>query len=376
MARKKILVEKRNILNDIIAREFTMQELRLFSIYLGRINPRNISTRQVRMPLKAFYRVMDLQPIRVEYLKDVTRNLLAKVVSVPTQKGGYDQFQLFKRCRVEKDVFDQWYIEIDAHDEALPLMFDYQRDYFTYELWNVLNLESTNQFRMYEILKQYEHIGVRVIAVDELKALLGIDEKQYPRYGDFKVRVLDSCQKALKANTDITYAYEPYAREGKGGKVTALRFTIKKNPDHVDKLDLESFLDPDALAAAKQEPAPAPRDVSGLGFITEPMTAADRQSVLRAADGDEPLVRAAYDMAKQQGGIDNLTAWLIAMIKKLQNGEAAPPISVKAPVRTNRFVNFEQREIDFTELERLELELLKASMNGVFQNDAILADKI
>ena len=38
--------------------------------------------------MKEFYRVMDLQPIRVEYLKDVTRNLLTKVVSVPTQKGG------------------------------------------------------------------------------------------------------------------------------------------------------------------------------------------------------------------------------------------------------------------------------------------------
>ena len=93
------------------------------------------------------------------------------------------------------------------------------------------------------------------------------------------------------------------------------------------------------------------------------MTAADKQSILWAANGDELLVKIAYDMAKQQGGIDNLTAWMIAMIKKLQNGEAAPPISVKAPVRKNRFVNFEQREIDFTELERLELEQLKARMN-------------
>jgi len=97
-----------------------------------------------------------------------------------------------------------------------------------------------------------------------------------------------------------------------------------------------------------------------MQFITEPITKANKKSILKAAGGDEAIVRTAY--ALKQGSIDNLTAWLISMIKKVKNGEVTAPVKVKAAARQSRFVNFEQRNIDFTELERLELEQLKANM--------------
>jgi plasmid replication initiation protein len=359
MARKKLLVEKRNILNDIISREFTLQELRLFSIYLGKINARQQSTRVVRLPLKEFFKIMDLQAIRVEYLKGVTHNLLTKVICLPTATGGYNQFQLFKRCRVEKDAYGKWYFEIDAHDDALPLLFDYQRDYFTYELWNVLNLESVNQFRMYEVLKQYEKRGERTLSVSELKTLLGIEEKEYPRWNNFRMRVLDACQQALQEKTDICFTYEPCARSGRGGKIQALRFTITKNTSHVDKLHLEKFVDSEVLAIAKQTDS-AP-EAACLDFITELLPIADRLSILRAANGNAALVESFYDIAKQQENIENLAGWLIAMLKKSFDGAVSPKIEVKSQ-KKNRFNNFAGRGYDFDELERLELELLKEKL--------------
>ena len=41
-------------------------------------------------------------------------------------------------------------------------------------------------------------------------------------------------------------------------------------------------------------------------------------------------------------------------------GQGRPP-AYEAPQKKNRFINFNQREIDFDELERLELEQLRAS---------------
>jgi len=40
------------------------------------------------------------------------------------------------------------------------------------------------------------------------------------------------------------------------------------------------------------------------------------------------------------------------------------PAAVTQNIKKNRFVNFTQRDIDFSELERLELEQLKQSMKG------------
>jgi plasmid replication initiation protein len=199
--------------------------------------------------------------INVDYLKKVTDGLLCKVVNVPDVYGGYTGFQLFKECKVSVDDRTEWYIEIDAHDKALPLMFEFQNRYFSYQLWNALRLKSSNQIRMYEILKQYEKIGTRVLSLEDLRALLGIEKTEYPRFGDFKNRVLDACQQALQESTDIKFTYESYGKRGKGGKILALKFTIEKNEDYIDQLTLSMFIDenshaPDKEAVVNHEPSP------------------------------------------------------------------------------------------------------------------------
>lgn len=240
--KRNYLVKKRNVLNELRANNMTIQELRFFSIYLSKINPDKLETRIVRFSLSDFQRIMDFGKLNISQLKNTTNSLLSKVVNVRTETGGYSAFQLFKECRVDIDNNAEWYVEIDAHDKALPLMFEFKNRYFSYQLWNALRLKSANQLRMYEILKQYEKIGERIICVEELKELLGIDKKEYQRFDNFKVYVLDSCQEALKKYTDIKFNYEPYGKKGRGGKVLTLKFTIQKNESYENPLSLEQFI--------------------------------------------------------------------------------------------------------------------------------------
>lgn len=237
------LVKKRNVLNEIRANSMTLQELRFFSIYLSKINPIDTKTRVVRFSVADFQSIMELGRINIDYLKQVTNNLLCKVVNMPNERGGYTGFQLFKECVVDIDDNAEWYIEIDAHDKALPLMFEFKERYFSYQLWNALRLKSSNQLRMYEILKQYEKVGTRILSIEELRSLLGIDKNEYPRFGNFKNRVLDACQKALAESTDIKFTYEPCGKRGQGGKILFLKFTIQKNDDYVDQLTLDRFIE-------------------------------------------------------------------------------------------------------------------------------------
>lgn len=225
----KAIVEKRNVLNEIRSNNMTLQELRFFSIYLSKINPRDKATRKVKFPLSDFQRIMDIgTDMNIPHFKLTVRRILQQVVEVPNEKGaGYTAFQLFKEAVVEKDENNEWYVEIDAHDKALPLMFDFKNRYFKYELWNALRLKSSNQVRMYEILKQYEKIGRRELTIVELRELLGIAKNEYERWNNFKVRVLDSCQQALRETTDISYTYER-GKAGKGGKWLTIVFHIKK----------------------------------------------------------------------------------------------------------------------------------------------------
>jgi plasmid replication initiation protein len=218
----------------------SLQELRFFSIYLAKINARDTSTRVVRFSLSDFQRIMEYQRLNRAQLQQTIDSLLSKVVGVKLENGGFRRFQLFKSGEFSQDETGGWYIEIDAHDESLPLMFEFKERYFTYELWNALRLKGTNQLRMYEILKQYEQVGERVVTLEELKALLGMGPSGYPRYMNFKRRVLESCKEALEEYTDIKFAYEPAEKNGK--KIIALKFFITKNEKHFNQLSLDEFI--------------------------------------------------------------------------------------------------------------------------------------
>jgi plasmid replication initiation protein len=257
---KDYLVEKRNILNEIRANNMSLQELRFFSIYLAKINPRDLRTRTVRFSVTDFRKIMNLSKLKMEYMRNVINNLLCKIINVPLEGGGYVAFQLFKECTVSQDDNKRWYVEIDAHDKALPLMFDFKDRYFTYQLWNALKLKSSNQLRMYEILKQYEKIGERVLSVDELRLLLGIQPDEYPRYERFRTKVLESCQKALLEHTDIRFTYGPYGKRGKGGKIDQLKFIIEKNTEYKDQLTFEEFLSVENMADIYAEEVEDPMD--------------------------------------------------------------------------------------------------------------------
>lgn len=222
------IVEKRNALNELRATNLTLQELRFFSIYLSKINPRDESTRTIKFPLADFQKIMNFGKLNIQQIKDSADSILGKKVFIPLESGGFEGIVLFDKCRVDKDELGGWYVEISASNAATPFMFDFKERYFKYALWNALRLKSPNQIRMYEILKQYETLGKREITVKDLRELLGIADNEYPRFERFRVKVLDSCQKALKETTDISYTYER-GKYGKGGKWLSIIFTIHKN---------------------------------------------------------------------------------------------------------------------------------------------------
>ena len=238
------IVQKRNMLNELRTTLHSTQELRLFSIYLSKINPYDTNTRVVRFPLTDFQRIMNFGKLNIAQLKASANSVLKSQVFLPKDNSGFKGVNLFETFEVDQDSAGNWYVEINATNAALPLMFDFKDRYFKYELWNALRLKAPSQIRMYEILKQYEYIGKREIEVKELQELLGVN---YTRWDRFKAKVLDSCQQALKDTTDICFTYER-GKTGTGGKWLTIIFHISKNTDYVDQLTLFEFIGGGATA--------------------------------------------------------------------------------------------------------------------------------
>ena len=240
-------VERSNELNQLNPKGLNLTEVRFLAIYQSKINARNPDTRTVVFPLVEFCRIMEINQLTITHIKRIADDIICKPVHLPCDDGsnGFIAVPLFNECEVKQDKSSgEWLVKIECHQKVLPYMFEMKRNYFTYELWNALKLKSVNQIRMYEILKQYEKIGERIIILDDLKAMLGIRKEQYARFKDFKKYVIEVCQQALEQYTDIKYTFEPIR---KGRKIHALKFTITKNENFKDDLKLKEFIKPEDL---------------------------------------------------------------------------------------------------------------------------------
>lgn len=90
-----------------------------------------------------------------------------------------------------------------AFDPAMkPYLLQLATRFLIYDVKNVLHLNSSHAIRIYEITKAFLGLGKRVIAVGELKAMLGVADK-YTQYGHFKQRVLKPSIESINEHTDI-----------------------------------------------------------------------------------------------------------------------------------------------------------------------------
>lgn len=296
--RNNAMIFKRNDLNELRANNFTLQELRFFSIYLSKIDHRDISTKTVRFSLEDFKDIMEYKEMNIPRLKETSQSIRKKCVHIPLESGGFSDIVLFDEFTVDKDNNGDWFVQISASSAALPFMFNFKNRYFKYELWNALRLNAPSHVRMYELLKQYENIGKREIRVDDLQEMLGTS---YNRWDRFKKSILDSSQQALKEITDISFTYER-GKTGTGGKWISIIFHIFPNePTDRQMVLFEQDLECHIHLKALQEMAMAADEPEEEERLSENL----QNMIIFADDLTKNETKEIY-YAMQEKGYDNI----------------------------------------------------------------------
>jgi len=241
LLKPNFLIEKSNVLTLLKSkRKWTIQEQRFLVSYLSKINPRDKTTKRVRYSLDSFFDLFDLgeeyrKPAR---LKKAAEKLIShvQIEYIPGEGFCFNMrsFLLFNVFDTGIDSKGNYYVEIEAHDDAMDLMFDLDK-YFSYRLEHVLKLSSVGQFRLYEILKHHEFMGGVRLTLDQIREWVCGDKTVYPDYKVLSRDVLKKYQQIINKTTDITFTYKPIRRGMNmvGGKPTvAVEFDIRKKKDN------------------------------------------------------------------------------------------------------------------------------------------------
>lgn len=294
-------------------------------------------------------------------LKEVSKETLGHVVSIEDdEKENFIMFNVVNKCEYRDGVFTTRFTK-----EMKPHIYNLKKDYTRMSLDVLCSFKSLFTTRIYEILRtQYyrfdrEKCDELIVprppknpySIAELKFTLNVvdanaskavkrlveqgkfeealDEIKDAPFGDwrnFRRKVLEVAKKELEESeySEISFDYEPI-KSGKGGKVTGIRFFVKKNMKCTHHSDLHRMpgmaeegeeVAPDVIAAKKPEVNEKYiLEVADM-FGSEPVTIQDIKVLLQVSNNQPALIRKAFQMAQEQTYINNLIGWMRRCIEE------------------------------------------------------------
>lgn len=117
-------------------------------------------------------------------------------------------------------------VQLHFNPMIVPLITRLEEKFTSYRLERIGRMTSQHAIRLYELLLQYEKIGSRVFAMDELRRILQITD-MYEKLSALKRYVLKPAVDQINEFTDLTVDWK---ERKKGRAVTHLAFTIEMKP--------------------------------------------------------------------------------------------------------------------------------------------------
>ena len=272
-------------------------------------------------------------------------------------------------------------VELEFHSALKPYLLKLKESlngFTQYHLKHVINFKSQYSIRLYEILKKearikqaYQHISEFhvIFSVDELRFVLGIQDKEYPLFADFKRWIIVPANKEITQQTDLNIDKIHYLKTGR--KVTGLKFNIIIR-------DLKPTVDNELLNVIEA----ADSTSSVISQLLQCGLTLDTAKQFEKKYSVEYLERnIAYMLAKQQQGLVNdFPAYLNKAIKEDLGKTWETEQAKQATEQAQRKITLSQREQQLTLLEeqskrendlRMQAMLKERNLDASFDQDEL-----
>lgn len=122
-------------------------------------------------------------------------------------------------------------VSVKFSPDVVPLIVGLNKKFTSYELQQIVNLQSRYAVRLYELLIRWRDTKILKISLEELRFCLGIKKTEYILMSNFKNRVLDLAVQQVNKFTDIT---TNYIQKKEGRKIVSFEFyfTIKQGENN------------------------------------------------------------------------------------------------------------------------------------------------
>ncbi len=221
--------------NNLIEANYklTLQEKRIIMWLISQIKPTDEDFKKHTISTKDFCDLIGIET-DYSYIHKTIEKLMEKVMSI--KKLDTNSVMMVHWVGYAEYWINEGKIEMSCHPEMTPFLLELKSKFTAISLSDLMKFNSIYAVRVYELLKQYETIGERIIELTSMRKMLGIENK-LKQYKEFKETVLLMAQREINVKSDIEIKFEEIKT---GRKITKIKFIIKKNLRNQITEDVES----------------------------------------------------------------------------------------------------------------------------------------
>jgi plasmid replication initiation protein len=215
--------------NNLIEARYslTLQEKKIILWLTSQIQPDDKDFKKHTLTVRNFMDLMGLTGnANYKELQKITLGLMRKVLIIKEPELKVTtQVSWLNSARYEEG---EGFIRLSFAPEMHPFLLNLKKTFTVISLSDLMQFKSIHAIRIYELLKQYQDIGERILTIDEIKECCGATGR-LKTYPNFEKKILLIAQREINEKSDIKFEFE---RQKHVRKIIGIKFIISKNKDY------------------------------------------------------------------------------------------------------------------------------------------------
>ncbi len=213
--------------NSLVQAKYSMslQQKRIMIWLISQIKPNDIDFKEHVLSVRELVVICGLSgESAYKQIKDITFSLIEKGIRIIDITNSKDESEI-QVSWLSSALYKKGEVSLTFSPKLKPYLLQLKDKFTAVDVLDLMQFKSVHAIRIYELLKQYQNIGERLIRIEDIKECCGVLDR-LKKYSDFEKKILLIAQREINEKSDIYFEFE---REKHIRKIVAIRFIINKN---------------------------------------------------------------------------------------------------------------------------------------------------
>ena len=213
--------------NNLVEAKYsmTLQQKRIMIWLVSQIRPDDIDFKEHVLSIRKLIEICQLSgESSYKEIRNITFSLIEKGIRIIDITDSDNKREIQVSWLSSADYY-QGQVKLSFSPKLKPYLLQLKEKFTSINVIDLMQFKSVHAIRIYELLKQYQDIGERVLSLEEIKDCCGVRDK-LKQYIHFEKKLLLTAQREINVKSDIHFEFE---RIKPSRKIVGIKFIISKN---------------------------------------------------------------------------------------------------------------------------------------------------